>query len=847
MNGRLLVIKDENHSENPDMGLVIPLAHLNENGSITEIQPKEFPNGGIFVSKNFLSINQSFKIDEIFILNEYFDSEENDWKSNSRLQKHYTLGNKASKLERYLFMPVLDLNLPDSASGFLDYTLDLPSNYLFIQNGSYVYGPFKATKQNDNWILSPLVIPSPLQLPTDFVAKIPLTTLNENDALVTIKVKGVTKKFIKNLKEISVVQYEQIDCISDVKLISYFTKNNFGKGKNSLLGKSEAQRLSQGIEEYIKKNKAMGNTDRLSRIRKLLSDFLEKSDYGSEIINEFLAETRDGRLYLDQYFEKNRDFLLKEKNKELEEQFESKKIILNNELKVFERSIINKREELNVEFQNIEIESNKAKKRIEEIKKQSDEDAHQALLEKQKELTEQNSKLETTIQDKKTIIDNFMATHKGIDDFNTLNKEIDYLVRKKQDLDAQYRDADNSLKIRESMLESPKLQEKVAELSMLTTILRGEKRKSTIIQNESMKIKYSDIILDKNNRGDYINYLIQSFSSDGGKNFTFDEMTNLVINISQSFMTILSGPPGTGKTSTAIRLAKHLGLVDDDLTFSGSNFLNVAVGRAWVSGRDILGFYNSLKDLYQPSRTGLYEFLKSNENNEYLKLVLLDEANLSSIEHYWSDFLGMCDPEGANRKIDTGIPTTTERFFSVPKNLRFLATINNDSTTEKLSPRLIDRVPIITMEHNFNYKSLPSQILDFNGALSFESLDNAFNISANDASFTQDEETTLDSILEILSSPIARTTSIKVSQRKINAMKRYCHIANEIESMHVAPLDYAINQHVIPLIEGYGSSFKERLIDLEQKLSECNFLISKLSINNIINHGDIYGDSYSYF
>lgn len=362
-----------------------------------------------------------------------------------------------------------------------------------------------------------------------------------------------------------------------------------------------------------------------------------------------------------------------------------------------------------------------------------------------------------------------------------------------------------------------------------------------------MKIKPSELKLDKSNRSDYIHYLMQSFSSDGGRNFTFDEMANLIINISQSFMTILAGPPGTGKTSTAIRLAKHLGLADDELTFSGTNFLNIAVGRAWVSGRDILGFYNSLKDLYQPSRTGLYEFLKNTKNNDYLKMVLLDEANLSSIEHYWSDFLGMCDPEGANRMIDTGIPTTSDRFFSVPKNLRFLATINNDSTTEKLSPRLIDRVPIITMDHNFNYKSLPSQIANFDGALDFANLNNAFNISVSDASFTQDEESALENILDILSQPMARTTSIKVSQRKINAMKRYCHVANEIESMHVAPLDYAVNQHIIPLIEGYGSSFKDRLNDLEQKFSECNFTISKASINNIIDHGDIYGDSYSYF
>lgn len=120
----------------------------------------------------------------------------------------------------------------------------------------------------------------------------------------------------------------------------------------------------------------------MTRLRNFLSEFLDKSDYGSEIINEFLTETRDGRLYLDKYFDKNRDFLLKEKNKELEDQFESKKSSLNNELKDHERLILQKKEELNNEIKNIEIEKKKAKERIDEIKNQSDEDTHQVLLEK---------------------------------------------------------------------------------------------------------------------------------------------------------------------------------------------------------------------------------------------------------------------------------------------------------------------------------------------------------------------------------------------------------------------------------------------------------------------------------
>lgn len=33
----------------------------------------------------------------------------------------------------------------------------------------------------------------------------------------------------------------------------------------------------------------------------------------------------------------------------------------------------------------------------------------------------------------------------------------------------------------------------------------------------------------------------------------------------------------------------------------------------------------------------------NNINHEMLSMILLDEANLSPMEHYWSDFLSICD------------------------------------------------------------------------------------------------------------------------------------------------------------------------------------------------------------
>ncbi|EFN8619028.1 AAA family ATPase, partial [Escherichia coli H8] len=507
----------------------------------------------------------------------------------------------------------------------------------------------------------------------------------------------------------------------------------------------------------------------------------------------------------------------------------------------------NKKSEFEFEVKNVEAEKLKAKDEIEKIKKQTAEDAHKILLQKQQSLTEENSILEEKINDTTQKLNDFYSTLSRVNDYNSLVEEINYLKRRKEDLDKEKESVEKAVSLKKATLNSPQLLEKAVEIQTLTTLLNGGRVKESSPKIYKTKITPSTIKLTKENRNDYINYLIDSFSNDNGRNFSFDEMSNLLICLNQSFMTILAGPPGTGKTSTAIRLAQSMGLTSEENTYNTSNFINIPVGRAWVSSRDILGFYNSLKDVYQPARTGLYEFLKSDHNQDYLKLILLDEANLSSVEHYWSDFLGMCDPEGRNRKIDSGIPSDVERHINISKSVRFIATINNDASTERLSPRLIDRVPVISLNHNSEFKSNLLKTIDFDGAINNESLESCFDVNLYESSFTTEEENSLEQIIEILRTPINRTTSIRVSQRKYNAIKRYCHVANEIEGLRVQPLDFAINQHILPLIEGYGSGFKERLHNLEQKLVELDLNISKATLKNIINNGDIYSESYSYF
>ena len=88
-----------------------------------------------------------------------------------------------------------------------------------------------------------------------------------------------------------------------------------------------------------------------------------------------------------------------------------------------------------------------------------------------------------------------------------------------------------------------------------------------------------------------------------------------------------------------------------------------------------------------PYKTVPVADLVNGRKGEYGFIILLDEANLSPMEYYWSDFMNICDDLGPQSTVNLG----ENYVFGIPETLHFVATINNDHTTETLSPRLIDR------------------------------------------------------------------------------------------------------------------------------------------------------------
>jgi energy-coupling factor transporter ATP-binding protein EcfA2 len=214
---------------------------------------------------------------------------------------------------------------------------------------------------------------------------------------------------------------------------------------------------------------------------------------------------------------------------------------------------------------------------------------------------------------------------------------------------------------------------------------------------------------------------------------------NLVIALAAKNFVILTGPSGTGKSRSALRLAGSIQHAYAEKV-NGATFELVTVGPDWTSPKRLLGYrtpFGKLRKLKDGTETNeSYEItdvvrllLRASHPDveEVPHFLIFDEMNLSHVERYFAPFLSLMeaaasvdeksgvtlideqdvaliaellkaeDSESAEARAAEAL-VVDGRPFTIPSNVFFVGTVNVDETTYMFSPKVLDRAHVIELE-----------------------------------------------------------------------------------------------------------------------------------------------------
>ena len=531
--------------------------------------------------------------------------------------------------------------------------------------------------------------------------------------------------------------------------------------------------------------------------------------------------------------------------------------------------------------------------------------ADEAILKRLLMESGQPKRLQETIkklddQQKEIVADNKAASKELRDTQKKINEKIEHLERVKADIDVQ-QDLNDSLKtdyeqalreaesnkaeylkelesdIQSAECHKQKLTQDVEELETKSEALN---QAITRIEGKLVdrKDKYTDDLLihaslsdalagrrrarktpinlpyfdfaDSANDKDVVNTsfeLADAAFSSHGRSLRAIDTAALVTATLQNFMTIFYGLPGSGKSSLASIFTELL---------SGSSDLcktYIQVQRGWNQSSQILGFDNALTNSREYDPFGFFKnleaFIQNREQlfSKHLLTVTLDEANLSPLEHYWSDFIGRSDDFMKERLfmeyLAGGVQNDQYGEIFLPPGLRFLATINTDVTTEELSDRLMSRAVFFKLipPTNVSMEAVDDVRID-SIPYSIERLHHAFCITS------PIREISGDSLINDLK---AEHSILKISPRKEKAIRRFLsvmerYLEEELNSDPALAMDKAVTMFLLPTLRGEHHQYREELNSLKSAFKDRGneFTTSLEALENIVDTGDRNGGIY---
>lgn len=838
----IIVYKLDPQQNNPTLGYLRAVAEKIDDEYIP-LNSKNFcPTGKIFVTHGYEEIDSRYSEFELFKVL----AKETEFRAESEVRterncEYVTKFSEASSLKPREIVEIVPASLPNPNNMIVSVSAIPSTVYIYINDSGVCYGPFKWVKDDENQI-----------------------TLKKLDSPLPGKGKGLASGTIYTADFESLKQYV-LDCPTDegdrfyfesmadlhndsnLERMDYFSDedivNNFVKLSKDI-GFSNKKIDLAYLEVNVKKHPKHGHKESMDKLKLLREIYNDQVLFRSEVLDEFAKFLRSdiGEEVIKAHINNNKEQYLSEIRDDYRAKLEDEFINRTNDIdKLKEKIALNKQELIDLgreieDLNKIKVNSNTIGALKENESLTADVKQKQKLLET---LTEQIKPLQEAYNKY-----NSMAEMEA--ELASIKFGIEYELKRKIEIKEEVTRLESLYKQDED-----KLRARLFEMKPFVEVINGNvgANPNITLKNVSQGVTYVETASD--NAQNIIKHIEHGLRNEN-RNISILDVINVTVSLQQSFISFLAGLPGGGKTTLARLIAKIYGIQEN-------RFLDVPVARGWTGQRDLIGFFNPISNQFQPSSTGMYEFLSalSDEADDEtaeaaLALVLLDEANLSSMEHYWSSFMGMTDSRG------TETLRLGNKDVRITDNLRFISTVNYDSTTEYLSPRLIDRAPVIVLEPN-TIITTSNQRIDESVAplidvpISYNTMEKYFGLTDDVPEFVGPEIAVYDAVkgvLEARDSELGKP--VIISNRKEIAVRQYCNKARPLmrefsTDDDLLAIDYAILQMILPLLRGHGKGFGKRLAKLREVMTDFDLDRSVGYLDTIISNGNAESNTYDFF
>ncbi len=812
-------LADRELLNDPEQGSLIPIAEKTINGCIS-VDVSSFPNNGkIHVTRGYHDKFTTHPRETVFLVGSSISTAWNPEDAHDGISKYVTYYRNAEAANPLQIALVIESDYPDPSQlgGMKAKSPFLPVDLFFIrcvspERKNVIIGPLSIIKgteieENGFYTFDYNAPNRPFGNDWTKINQAPHSTmlfemdLISEDSIIT----SLGREYLVNTEQLPFLSSFLIDLSTDENILKWAAKLIRQSGNSSKANLSAFKDVINAIPEDIDLPADIYNSRR-SRLTKI-QDRLSKVDGFSQIIADYMKSI-EGRDAIKQHVEANRNSLLEMYLEEaLEKEVDAAKERASREIS-----------EINIEIKGLRGQELELRKTLETLRNS---EAGFQVESLKKEIEK--------LRDEKNLID-------SVDELKIRKKILEDDTRA---LEAQRNQAQTLLSEIQASIgsteESHKL--KLIELKMGLEAISGNVKSQSDLKAEILldkEFKKINATSPNDARKEIVNSLTRALE-DRGRITDDDEVAVLLTSIVQNLIVTLAGKPGVGKSSTVTELSAVLGLQNKN------RYVRIQVQRGWTSDRDLLGFYNKLSHYYDPDRFGLYKLINGLQEvpmEHQFSFALLDEANLSPIEHYWSGFMGACD--------DLNSFSTQGETLKLPSGLRFISTVNYDRTTEPLSARFIDRSPVIYLENKRGSFIADQQVSISKDELqtcnySFENINHLFGKS-DEASFTSDEARIVEQIIEDFD-------FLSIKHRKINSMRFFTHTLRGVVSSEstdiLKALDYAILIHILPMVNGQGRYYSKSLKIFNEYLQHQGLMKSAERLKHIIENNQF--DTYSYF